>query len=141
MSEFKKDTAAENTAEVKNENADAKSTNPKKADKPKKDKKKGGLKAFLKSRKARHGSVAIAVVAVVIALVVVLNIIVSLLVNRFPNMVIDFTKESSFALENDTVDYVSHIDKDITITVLATEEKFEASGNYYIQANKLLEKM
>lgn len=141
MSELKKDTAAENTAEVKNEKVDAKSTNPKKADKPKKDKKKGGLKAFLKSRKARHGSVAIAVAAVVIALVVVLNIIVSLLVNRFPNMVIDFTKESSFALENDTVDYVSHIDKDITITVLATEEKFEASGNYYIQANKLLEKM
>ena len=33
MSELKKDTAAENTAEVKNENADAKSTNPKKVKK------------------------------------------------------------------------------------------------------------
>lgn len=139
MSEFKKDKAAESTAEVK---TDTKSEKQKKADKPKKVKKNGGgIKAFLKSRKARHGSVAVAVVAVVIALVVVLNIVVSLLVERFPNIVIDFTKDSSFALENDTVDYVSHIDKDITITVLTTEEKFEASGTYYIQANKLLEKM
>lgn len=141
MSEIKKDTAAKNTAEVKNEKSDSKPTKPQKSEKPVKNKKKGGLKAFLKSRKARHGSVAIAVVAVVIALVVVLNIVVSLLVERFPNMVLDFTKDSSFALENDTIDYVSHIDKDITITVLTTEEKFEASGNYYIQANKLLEKM
>lgn len=139
MSEFKKDKAAESTAEVK---TDTKSEKQNKADKPKKVKKNGGgIKAFLKSRKARHGSVAVAVVAVVIALVVVLNIVVSLLVERFPNIVIDFTKDSSFALENDTVDYVSHIDKDITITVLTTEEKFEASGTYYIQANKLLEKM
>lgn len=139
MSEFKKDKAAESTAEVK---TDTKSEKQNKADKPKKVKKNGGgIKAFLKSRKARHGSVAVAVVAVVIALVVVLNIVVSLLVARFPNIVIDFTKDSSFALENDTVDYVSHIDKDITITVLTTEEKFEASGTYYIQANKLLEKM
>ncbi len=135
MSELKKDKAAENTAKAKAEKTDAKSP------KPKKEKKNGGLKAFLKSRKARHGSVAVAVVVVVIALVVVLNIVVSLLVERFPNMVLDFTKDSSFALENDTIDYVSHIDKDITITVLTTEEKFEASGNYYIQANKLLEKM
>lgn len=139
MSELKKDKAAENTAEVK---TDTKAEKQKKADKPKKKKKNGGgLKAFLKSRKARHGSIAVAVVAVVIALVVVLNIVVSLLVDRFPDMVIDFTKDSSFALEDDTIDYVSHIDKDITITVLTTEEKFESSGTYYIQANKLLEKM
>ncbi len=144
MSELKKDTAVENTAEVKTEKTDKKPEKSKKQDKPqkaKKEKKSGGLKSFLKSRKARHGSVAIAVVAIVIALVVVLNIVVSLLVDRFPNLVLDFTKNQSFELESDTVEYVSHIDKDITITVLTTEEKFEASGTYYIQANKLLEKM
>ena len=141
MSELKKDTVAENTAEVKTKKADDKAAKTEKAEKPKKDKKNGGFKNFLKSRKARHGSIAAAIVAIVIALVIVLNIVVSLLVGRFPNMVLDFTKESSFALENDTIDYVSHIDKDITITVLTTEEKFEGSGAYYIQANKLLEKM
>lgn len=134
---IEKDTVAENTAEVKTKIDDDKAA---KTEKPKKDKKKGGFKNFLKSRKARHGSIAAAIVAIVIALVIVLNIVVSLLVGRFPNMVLDFTKESSFALENDTIDYVSHIDKDIKITVLTTEEKFEGSGAYYIQANKLLEK-
>ena len=141
MSELKKDTVAENTAEVKTKIDDDKAAKTEKTEKPKKDKKNGGFKNFLKSRKARHGSIAAAIVAIVIALVIVLNIVVSLLVGRFPNMVLDFTKESSFALENDTIDYVSHIDKDITITVLTTEEKFEGSGAYYIQANKLLEKM
>ena len=141
MSELKKDTVAENTAEVKTKIDDDKAAKTEKTEKPKKDKKNGGFKNFLKSRKARHGSIAAAIVAIVIALVIVLNIVVSLLVGRFPNMVLDFTKESSFALENDTIDYVSHIDKDIKITVLTTEEKFEGSGAYYIQANKLLEKM
>ena len=141
MSELKKDTVAENTAEVKTKTDDDKAAKTEKTEKPKKDKKNGGFKNFLKSRKARHGSIAAAIVAIVIALVIVLNIVVSLLVGRFPNMVLDFTKESSFALENDTIDYVSHIDKDIKITVLTTEEKFEGSGAYYIQANKLLEKM
>ena len=130
MSELKKDTVAENTAEVKTKTDDDKAAKTEKTEKPKKDKKNGGFKNFLKSRKARHGSIAAAIVAIVIALVIVLNIVVSLLVGRFPNMVLDFTKESSFALENDTIDYVSHIDKDITITVLTTKEKFEGSGAY-----------
>ena len=50
-----------------------------------------GFKAFLKSRKARHGSLAIAIVIGVIAMVVVINIIVGLLVDRFPNLKADFT--------------------------------------------------
>ena len=103
MSELKKDTVAENTAEVKTKTDDDKAAKTEKTEKPKKDKKNGGFKNFLKSRKARHGSIAAAIVAIVIALVIVLNIVVSLLVGRFPNMVLDFTKESSFALENDTI--------------------------------------
>lgn len=130
MSEIKKDN---NTASAKPE---------KKAEKANKTKKSnGGLMAFLKSRKAKHGTMAIAIVAVVVAITIVLNIVAALLVERFPNMVIDFTQENSFALEDDTVEYVSHLDKDITITVLAPEDQFEETGSYYIQANKLLEKI
>lgn len=88
MSELKKDTVAENTAEVKTKTDDDKAAKTEKTEKPKKDKKKGGFKNFLKSRKARHGSIAAAIVAIVIALVIVLNIVVSLLVGRFPNMVL-----------------------------------------------------
>lgn len=112
-----------------------------KSRKPKKAKKDGGIKKFFKSRKARHGSIAIAIVAVVIALVIVINVICSLLVDRFPDIVLDLTADNSFALEEDTVDYVAHLDKDVTITVLATEESFESAGSYYLQANNLLKKM
>ena len=129
-------------SEIKNEKNTASAKPEKKAEKAKKTKKSnGGLKAFLKSRKAKHGTMAIAVVAVVIAITIVLNVIAALLVDRFPNMVIDFTQENSFALEDDTIEYVSHIDKEIKITVLAPEDQFEEAGSYYIQANKLLEKM
>lgn len=103
--------------------------------------KKGGFKALLKSRKAKHGSIAIALVAIVIALVVVLNVVFSLLTSRFPDMSIDLTSSSSFALQNDTIDYVSHLEKDVTVNILTTKKTFEDQGNYYVQAVKLLEKM
>lgn len=123
-------------------NKDIKANSPEKASKTeKKSSKKGGLKSFLKSRKARHGSIAAAIVAVVIALVIIINIVCSLLVDRFPGMVLDLTSNNSFALEDDTIDYVSHLDKDVKITILTTEEDFESAGNYYLQANNLLEKM
>lgn len=113
----------------------------KKAKKPAKEKKKGGLKAFLTSRKARHGSVAMAIVAVVIAIVIVLNVVCALLIERFPDLKIDFTANKSFALQQDTIDYVSHLDKEVTVNVLTTESDFKASGTYFVQALNLLEKM
>lgn len=100
-----------------------------------------GLKTFLKSRKARHGSVAIGIVAAVIAIVVVLNIICSLLVDRFPNIKVDMTANSSFALQEDTVDYVSHLSKDVKIIVLMNKDDFEQGGTYMVQTVNLLEKM
>ena len=69
-----------------------------KKEKKKKDKKQGGIKKMLKTRKFRHGSVAIAITAIVVALVVVLNIIVGLLVDRFPNLKVDFTSNQAYAL-------------------------------------------
>ena len=54
-----------------------------------------GIKAFLKSRKARHGGMAIALVIIVTAVVVVINIIANLLVDRFPNLKLDFTANSA----------------------------------------------
>ncbi len=102
---------------------------------------KGGLKAFLKSRKAKHGTVAVAIVAVVIAIVIVLNVVVGLLVDRFPDMVLDLTSNNSFALQEDTIDYMSHLEKDVTVTVLTTKDIFEKNGPYFVQADRLLEKM
>lgn len=112
-----------------------------KSEKPKKAKKKGGFKEFLKSRKARHGSVAVAILAVVIAIVIVINVVFALLIERFPDLKIDFTANNSFALQEDTIDYISHLDKDITLNVLMSETEFESQGSYFVQAKNLLDKI
>ncbi len=117
-------------------NADKKSKG-----KAKSSKKDGGFKAFMKSRKAKNGTVAIAIVAVVVAILLVINIICSLLVTRFPSLKFDMTSNSSYALQEDTIDYVSHLDKDVTITILMTREQFESGGTYLVQAETLLDKM
>lgn len=101
----------------------------------------GGIKAFLKSRKARHGSVAIGIVIAVIAIVIVLNIICSLLVGRFPNLKLDMTANSSYALQEDTADYVSHLSKNVKVTILMNKDDFESGGSYMVQTVNLLEKM
>lgn len=112
-----------------------------KKEKKKKDKKQGGIKKMLKTRKFRHGSVAIAITAIVVALVVVLNIIVGLLVDRFPNLKVDFTSNQAYALQNDTKEYIKNIKKDVTFYVLSTKSAFESNGEYFVQAENLLEKM
>lgn len=113
----------------------------KKKSKKNKNNKNGGFKAFLKSRKAKHGTVAIGIVAAVVAVVILVNIICSLLVDRFPNIKIDMTANSSFALQEDTTDYVSHLAKNVNVTVLMNKDDFESGGTYMVQAINLLEKM
>ena len=113
-----------------------------KAKKNKKNKsEKGGFKKFMKSRKAKHGTVAMAITALVIVMVIIVNIIVGLLVNRFPDLELDLTSNKSFALQDDTIDYVSHLDKDVTVNILMAKESFESQGTYFVQAQKMLNKM
>ncbi len=102
---------------------------------------KGGLKSFLKSRKAKHGSIAAAIVAVVIALTILLNVICNLLVERFSVLSLDLTSNRAFALQEDTTDYISHLEKDITIYVLSDKDTFVKSGDYFVQAEKFLKSM
>ncbi len=104
-------------------------------------KKKGSFKAFMKSRKAKHGSVAIAIVAIGIAIAIILNVICSLLVNKFPALSIDMTSNQVFELQEDTTEYVTHLEKDVTINVLSTKDNFVANGGYFVQAEKLLTKI
>ncbi|MCQ2514735.1 MAG: GldG family protein [Ruminococcus sp.] len=112
-----------------------------KADKKKSGNKKGGLKALLSSRKAKYGSLSVAIIAVVIAIVVILNIISSLLVDRFPNLKIDMTSNNAYSIQEDTEDYMEHLSKDVNIYVLMTKAQFEAGGTYTIQAQNLIDKM
>ncbi len=103
--------------------------------------KRGGFKSFMKSRKVRHGSVAAMIVAVVVAIVIVLNIVCSLLVDRFPSLKIDMTSNGAYALQEDTADYVSHLSKEVKMTVLMPKDAFESGGTYMVQAENLLDKM
>lgn len=109
--------------------------------KSKPQKQKGKFKKFMKSRKAKHGTVAMAITALVIVMVIVLNIIIGLLVNRFPDLELDLTSNNSFALQDDTIDYVSHLNNDVTVYILMEKDKFESQGTYFVQAQKMLNKM
>lgn len=109
--------------------------------KSKPQKEKGKFKKFMKSRKAKHGTVAMAITALVIVMVIVLNIIIGLLVNRFPDLELDLTSNNSFALQDDTIDYVSHLNNDVTVYILMEKDKFESQGTYFVQAQKMLNKM
>lgn len=122
----------------KTEDTKAKKAKNKKS-KPQKE--KGKFKKFMKSRKARHGTIAMAITALVIVMVIVLNIIIGLLVNRFPDLELDLTSNNSFALQDDTIDYVSHLNNDVTVYILMEKDKFEGQGTYFVQAQKMLNKM
>lgn len=122
----------------KTEDTKAKKAKNKKS-KPQKE--KGKFKKFMKSRKAKHGTVAMAITALVIVMVIVLNIIIGLLVNRFPDLELDLTSNNSFALQDDTIDYVSHLNHDVTVYILMEKDKFEGQGTYFVQAQKMLNKM
>lgn len=102
---------------------------------------KGGVKAFMKSRKTKHGTAAVIIVAVVLAAVIVLNIVCSLLVDRFPALSFDLTANQVYGLQDDTKDYITHLEKDITIYPLSTEDKFTSNGEYFVQADKFLKSM
>lgn len=106
-----------------------------------KSKKSGEFKKFIKSRKAHHGTIAVAIVAVVIAIVIIINVICGLLVDRFPDLNLDLTANQSFALQDDTIDYVSHLDKDVSLDILMSESDFVSNGTYFVQAKNLLDKM
>lgn len=124
---------SEDKTKEKVSKAPAKKSSEKKSD--------GRLKNFLKSREARYGATATAIVIITVALVVVLNVVVNLLVGRFPNLKVDLTANSAYELNEDTADYMSHLDKDVDFNILSKEEDFIKNGEYFVQAKNLLEKM
>ena len=112
------------------------------------DKKPNAFINFLKSRKARSGGIAVAVTAVFICIIILVNVLAGVLVENFPNLKIDMTSTQAYQLQKDTVEYLSQIDKDITIYVLADEDSFKGgfgfsgtNADYIKQGYKLLKKM
>lgn len=101
-------------------------------------KKDGKLKALFKSRKMRKGGLSIAFTAVFIVAVIVLNMIAGLITNKVPALSFDLSSQQTYNLTQDTIDFVETINKDITISVLASESDYTGASQYYLMASTLL---
>lgn len=112
-----------------------------------KPKKKNKLISLLKSRKAKRGSISVAITAVFICVIILINLIAGLLVEKFPSLQFDMTSSQSYQLQKDTKEYLSNLKKDINIYVLTRESTFKSGmsaysgAQYFVQADKLLKKM
>ena len=93
------------------------------------------------SRRASHRVQAIAVIAIALILVVLVNVIAGLLVDRNPYLKADFTPNSAFDLNDDTVEIMSHLNKDVQLHMVKDEKTFTDAGTYFVQAKNLLDKM
>ncbi|MBQ3968953.1 MAG: GldG family protein [Clostridia bacterium] len=147
ISEKKSDKKAENESKAENnENSDSKDQKNKKDKKPAKElsPEKAAKKAEKKDRRAlkarafKRGWFSAALVAFFIAAVILLNLIASTLVDKVPSLVIDTTGSDNFGLSEQTLNYISNLKDDIKITVLAEEKDYKEGGEYFIQADSML---
>lgn len=97
------------------------------------------MKGLFKSRKFRQGSMATAITVVVIALVVLVNVIATTLTER-NGWTLDLTPNKLFSITDQTKEYLSALDKDVTIYVLDKEESYTAAGTANMQAVEVLKK-
>ncbi len=91
----------------------------------------------LKQPKFRYGSLSVAIVIMSIALMVGVNIGAKFLTDKF-SWSFDLTSNKIFSLTEDSVNYVKNIDKDVEIEVLNDKDKFIQKGDYYKQANSVI---
>lgn len=110
----------------------------KKADKKKSN---GGIKKIFTARKFKKGGFSIAVTAVFVVAVILLNMIAVVATNKIPALSVDLSEQQAYDLSQDTIDFLETVNKDVTITVLASKTDFEAANQYYKMASILIDKM
>ncbi len=86
------------------------------------------MKNIFNKRKLKFGGLATAFTVIFIALVVLLNWFATVLVEKNP-LKIDVTDKALFSFSDETVEYLSELEQDIKISVLATEDEFVAYGD------------
>ena len=98
-------------------------------------------KGFMKSRGAKRASLSILFTVIFIAAVILLNVVVSA-VDSQHSLSLDVTANSSYQLQESSVEYLKSLDKDVDIYILEKEDAFESGDSnnykYYVQANKLI---
>ncbi len=80
----------------------------------------------------KRGGYAIAITAAVMAGIIVLNMLMSALAERIP-LEYDMTLEKSNSMSEENIEYIKGIDKEVTITVCATEEDYLSYISYAAQ--------
>lgn len=96
-----------------------------KAHSPKKPKKQKSGVRFYKKPGFRYSMLATVLSIVFIAVIVAVNILASMLDSRINALQLDMTLSKDYSLSADNIEYIKKIDKDVTVTVAATE-------NYYM---------
>lgn len=84
----------------------------------------------------RHGSYSIAIIAVVIAGVIVLNVLMSVLSQRGV-LSFDITSSKVNTMDEENVEFIKSIDKEVNITVLSTEDAYTGGSMNEFSANYL----
>jgi hypothetical protein len=99
--------------------------------------------AFFKQKKFKYGSLSIVFTAIFITGVIMLNIVAGLILERL-DVTFDLTPEGMFSIEQDTIDFLSGITDNVTITVCSRENDFVNSSpnvkKYYNQTNEILKR-
>lgn len=97
-------------------------------------------KLKLNKRSFKHGTLSVVLTILFIAGVVVLNVIVGIISDRVDTTA-DLTDTGIYTLDEATVNYLSGLDMDVTVSVMNSEVNFEGGGTYYKSVNELLKKM
>ncbi|MEE1124937.1 MAG: Gldg family protein [Acutalibacteraceae bacterium] len=126
------------TEETVAESTEATATKSDAKDKNKKSKKDCGITKFFTSRKFKKGGFSTAVIAVFVVAVIVLNMVAILATNKVSVLSIDLSEQQNYNITQDTIDFIETIDKEVTVTILASESDYRSANEYYNMANILL---
>ncbi|MBQ4153348.1 MAG: GldG family protein [Oscillospiraceae bacterium] len=86
---------------------------------------------IFKSRRFKHGTFATVMTVVFVAAIVLVNIIATILLEKFP-LNIDLTKDQSYAMAEDSKEFLKTVDRDVKITFIGAET--DLTGGYYTTA-------
>lgn len=92
----------------------------------------------LKSKKMKYGSLQVALSFIFIGVIILVNVIASLAAKR-ADLRIDLTQQGIFSISNETKEFLSSLEKEVSITVLADEQAFETGNEYFKQAKTVID--
>lgn len=92
---------------------------------------------FLKSRRFKHGSVAVLVTIGFVISVVLVNVVAGLLLERFP-VTINLTGDSRYEMSEDTVKFLGELQEEINIYLCIDESRLTNLPEQYKQAHEMI---